>query len=794
VLLSVNVHPLQEDSGVISGLVMSFRDITDRVRTYRDLVESQERLRAAYTVARLSSWELDVDTGEVMVFQALAAHHALTGRKVPLDELVAEMGPAGFDKARADYQALVSGEANESVSRSCFDHPGGPQWLETRMRAVRDADGKLLRVRGTTQDVTEQELAKQQTVKARDFLQTTLDSLSAHIAVLDEQGEIIMTNRAWEAFSLAANCRPNGAGTNYLSARDNAGDDPEAARAGAGLRAIISGEQTQYSAEYPCHGPAGEAWFVLRAVRFDGPGDACVVVSHEDVTERHLAQRDSATQAALLDEADVAVVATDNDGNVTHWSRGAEDLYGWTAAEAFGKNGAALLRPPDGDGGDRYLADLLRDGQHSTEFELQRRDGSTFPASVHGRVMRDADGVSLGRVHVSVDMSERVASERARLAARDYMSAVADSMGEGLYTLDAEGRLIYMNAAAESLLGWTREELTGQVMHDIIHSRCPSGSAHPSEECPMLRARVDQTTRRVDDEIFLRRNGAELPVAYTASPFETEDGVEGCVVIFNDISRRKADELSLQREADKLSWIGRIQDALAEDRFVLYAQPIVDLANHEVVQSELLLRMRGSDGSIIGPAEYLNVAEQYGLIGEIDRWVVEHAMETAAAGRPIQINLSARSVGERSILDHIERCLMTTGADPALVVFEITETAILEDEDAALRFAEQLRSLGCKLALDDFGTGYGGFTYLKRLPVDYLKIDIEFVRDLATNPGSQHVVEAVVGLARGFGLQTVAEGVEDAEAYALLRELGVDFAQGYFIARPGPLEAEPRGD
>ena len=141
-----------------------------------------------------------------------------------------------------------------------------------------------------------------------------------------------------------------------------------------------------------------------------------------------------------------------------------------------------------------------------------------------------------------------------------------------------------------------------------------------------------------------------------------------------------------------------------------------------------------------------------------------------------------------SILRHIEGCLARYEADPALVVFEITETAILEDEDAAERFARRLRQLGCKLALDDFGTGYGGFTYLKRLPIDFLKIDIEFVRDLATNRASRHVVEAVVGLARGFGLKTVGEGVEDPEAYALLRELGVDYAQGYHIARPAPLE------
>ena len=225
-----------------------------------------------------------------------------------------------------------------------------------------------------------------------------------------------------------------------------------------------------------------------------------------------------------------------------------------------------------------------------------------------------------------------------------------------------------------------------------------------------------------------------------------------------------------------------------EDRFVLYAQPIVDLRTSEVVQHELLLRLREPDGKIVGPGAYLHIAEQYGLIGEIDRWVVERGTEIAATGRPVEINLSARSVGDEGILAHIERCIKQSGVDPNLLVFEITETALIGDEAAALAFTERLHALGCKLALDDFGTGYGGFTYLKQLPLDFLKIDIEFVRDLASNPASHHVVEAVVALARGFGLKTIGEGVEDAETFKLLRELGVDFAQGYHIARPGPLD------
>jgi EAL domain-containing protein (putative c-di-GMP-specific phosphodiesterase class I) len=140
-------------------------------------------------------------------------------------------------------------------------------------------------------------------------------------------------------------------------------------------------------------------------------------------------------------------------------------------------------------------------------------------------------------------------------------------------------------------------------------------------------------------------------------------------------------------------------------------------------------------------------------------------------------------------VDHITHAIQRTGADPTKLVFEITETALVSDEPAARAFVESLHALGCKIALDDFGTGYGGFTYLKQLPVDFLKIDTEFVRDARTNSASRNVIQAIVGLARDFGLKTVGEGVEDEASLSLLRELGVDYAQGFHVGRPAPLVA-----
>jgi PAS domain S-box-containing protein len=398
----------------------------------------------------------------------------------------------------------------------------------------------------------------------------------------------------------------------------------------------------------------------------------------------------------------------------------------------------------------------------------------------------DPDGQVAGVVTMSVDISARVEGERQLKAARDYMRTVTDSMGEGLFTLDTEGRLIYLNRAGEEMLGWRQEELIGEVMHDKTHHRHPDGRPFPDSECPLLQVREHGEVVRLDADMFIRKDGGELPVEVTAAPFETEDGVSGSVVVFSDISERLAAERQMREEMEALAWIGRVRDALAEDRFVLYAQPIVDVNSGCVTQHELLLRMVDADGTVIPPAAFLPAAEEYGLIVDVDRWVVHQAIALAAQGHAVELNLSARSIAAPELVEDFRRELERTGADPALIVVELTETALLEDEEGAARFIERIGALGCQLALDDFGTGYGSFRYLKALPVDLLKIDMDFVRDLPTNDASQHVVKAVVSLARDFGQRTVAEGVEDEATIELLRDFGVDFAQGYAIARPMP--------
>lgn len=240
----------------------------------------------------------------------------------------------------------------------------------------------------------------------------------------------------------------------------------------------------------------------------------------------------------------------------------------------------------------------------------------------------------------------------------------------------------------------------------------------------------------------------------------------------------------------RLKWTARIEHAIDEDGFVLVAQPILDLHSDEVHQHELLVRMRGDDGELIPPVAFLGVAERFGLIGELDAWVVEHAI-TLLAEHPqlqLEVNISGKSLGDQKLLSHIDWCLREHPIDPTHLIFEVTETAAVSDILHAQSFAEHLRGYGCRFALDDFGAGFGSFYYFKHLPFDYVKIDGEFVKHAATSRVDQLVVQAVVGIARGLGKETIAEFVADAATEQIVKDLAVDYAQGYHIGKPVPIE------
>jgi EAL domain-containing protein (putative c-di-GMP-specific phosphodiesterase class I) len=253
----------------------------------------------------------------------------------------------------------------------------------------------------------------------------------------------------------------------------------------------------------------------------------------------------------------------------------------------------------------------------------------------------------------------------------------------------------------------------------------------------------------------------------------------------------QADDTAMR---SRLTWSERVRDALEHDRFALQAQPIMDLKTGDIARYELLLRMI-DEGRLIRPGAFLYVAEEFGMIQAIDRWVVSEAIRMiegqAELGEKLtlEVNLSGSSITDQGVLDHIESELSASPIDPSSLILEVTETAAITNIDRARRFASRIEELGCAFALDDFGTGFGSFYYLKHLPFDYLKIDGDFIRELARNQADRLTVQAIVEIAKGMGKRTIAEFVETEEVLVLLRAIGVDFAQGFRVGRPDDLEA-----
>lgn len=270
-----------------------------------------------------------------------------------------------------------------------------------------------------------------------------------------------------------------------------------------------------------------------------------------------------------------------------------------------------------------------------------------------------------------------------------------------------------------------------------------------------------------------------------------------------DIACREAKENGRNRlqfynmtdcEAEKIvadvGWASKLRDAINGNRFELRYQPIVEITSGKITHHEVLLRMRGDDGKLISPDAFLPAAVRFGLMAEIDVWLVENSLKIIAEFRAdnpelrFSINLSANAFETEDLTGLISSHLKRNDVPPDAVIFEITESLAVRHLDYVESQIASLRQLGCELALDDFGTGYSSFGYLQRLPVDYIKIDGCFVRDLVNNPVDQKMVRLIGEIGQEAGMRTIAEYVQDGPTLALLAELGIDRAQGYFIGRP----------
>jgi diguanylate cyclase (GGDEF)-like protein/PAS domain S-box-containing protein len=549
-------------------------------------------------------------------------------------------------------------------------------------------------------------------------------------------------------------------------------------------------------------------------------------------------------QQLALNSLAEAVIATDERGRITFMNPAAERLTGSEAAQAAGKLLEEIVSLVD-ESDRRLLADpvhqALTSGAPVTlgrrALLLSRSTGGERSIELSASPVRNEAKEVVGAALLLHDVTElrglaRQMSYQATHDAltglvnrREFERRLEEAIDSG-HRGDGQHVLCYLDLDRFKLVNDTSGHLAGdsmlrevaKLLRDAVRDSDTVARLGGDEfgmlliGCPLEKARqiADDVCRSVGDYRFVwkdrifnigvsvglveisRESGTleELMAAADTACYVAKKQGSGRVAVYS------ARDEALARHSGEIQWLQRLQGALKENRFQLYHQIIVPTHGTDGGPAmEVLLRLRDENGQELPPAEFMRAAERYRLMGLVDRWVVQTTFAALGRGalllqpdRSVAINISGQTLGDVQFLEFVVECLDSTGVSPAQICFEITESAVVANLEHARRFIGVLHGMGCQFALDDFGSGVGSFSNLKNLPLDYLKIDGSFIRNLARDTVNQAMVTAMIKLARTLNFKVIAEQVEDSAALEAARRMGVDYLQGYAIGKPQPLQ------
>ena len=615
------------------------------------------------------------------------------------------------------------------------------------------------------------------------------------------------------------------------------------------MRAHLEGKAPYFESVHRMKHESGEyRWMTSRAKALqDERGRLIRILGAEtDITEQKLYEealfREKESAQITLRSIGDGVITTDSENNVEYINPVAEELTGWKVDDAHGRPVDDIFRgfhEETCEPLENPLAVAMRRNRPIKSVRptlLIRRDGNELYIESTSSPIRDGDGNVTGGVLVFHDVSEsrelnrRLSYhashdiltglvnrrefedrlERALKSARaretsyalcyldlDQFKIVNDSCGHNA----GDALLGQLGALLKSKIRWrdTLARLGGDEFGILLES-CSLDEAMKTAEA--LRSAISEYRFVWDDRTF--RLGASIGVV----PITAENEDATALLSAADSACQAAKEagrdrihsfqendIDLMRRRREMQWAARINNALDEDRFELFRQTIYPLQEKERgVHYEILLRMRDEAGEIVAPGLFIEAAERYNLTPGIDRWVITNAFRWLVSEADererlalCSINVSGQSLGDEKFLPFVIEQFQTSGLDATKICFEITETSAIASYSQANRFINALKELGCMFALDDFGTGLSSFGYLKHFPVDFLKIDGSFVKEILHDPIDREMVRSINEIGHLTGKQTIAEFAENTEIITMLRGMGIDYAQGYGVSEPRPV-------
>ncbi|MEZ5542196.1 MAG: EAL domain-containing protein [Pseudomonadota bacterium] len=567
-----------------------------------------------------------------------------------------------------------------------------------------------------------------------------------------------------------------------------------------------------------------------------------------DITERkysefELQQEKERAQVTLHSIAD-AVITTDLNGQIEYLNPSAETLTGWECSIARGLSLGRvfrLYREDDRDTVQDPVSLCLRTGQtvkSEGDYLIVRSDGERLSIRFSVSPILNDPGTALGAILVFHDVTKARYLEHT-VSYQATHDALTGLWNRAAFESHLEDAIVRVHSSRESHVVCILDIDQLKIINDTVSHESGDellqrlaallqGSVRESDiiarlggdefgvllvNCSLVSAaRLMEDILVAIDSLRFASGGRIFEISASIGVAQIKQGCSGSTAIMSEADLAchaakdrggnryhifQSEDAELRRRQDEMNWVSKIAEAVESDRLELYFQRIVPLAPHagSELHFEILIRMRGESGELITPDKFMPAAERYHLITSIDRWVVTNSLawfaEQISNGTPqpdtMSINLSGFSISDAKFLGHIKGAIMTYRVPPEALCFEITETAAVANLSAATGFIRELKQLGCRFSLDDFGSGLSSFAYLKNLPVDYLKIDGEFVREMDTDEVSHAMVSAIHELGRVIGIRTIAEFVENERIIEMLTAMGVDYAQGYAIAKPVPL-------
>jgi len=543
----------------------------------------------------------------------------------------------------------------------------------------------------------------------------------------------------------------------------------------------------------------------------------------------------SATLQTMIDAAPLAVITLDNDHVVTSWNPAAERLFGWTADEAIGQH--TPIVPPDQTASflaARSVTMAAESAVIDRDAQRQTKDGRMVDVSVSSAPLRRPDGDTYASIAMITDITHRKDLESAliRQAFHDNLTGLPnralmrDRIAHALLLARRNGAavaVLFLDLDNFKVVNDTLGHMIGdQLLIDVARRL----SAHIRESDTIARFGGDEfvillsSVDRIDAAVEI---GARIRAMF-ADPFvidgremlvETSLGIaiETDGTATPDDLLRQADEAMYQAKAlgknqyalydrsthtamlNRLALESDLRGAPVRNELVVHYQPKVSLVTGRPIGMEALVRWQHPERGLVAPGAFIPIAEATGLIVPLGTWVLREACRQTAewnrrndadAAVGISVNLSARQFAQSSLEEQVRSILDETRLDPTCLTLELTESVIMDDAEEAVTRLHALKALGIRIAIDDFGTGYSSLAYLKRFPIDVIKIDRSFVSGMEESSEDTAIVSSIIGLAYMLGKTVVAKGVETARQLVLLRNMGCDRGQGYFFGRPGP--------